>query len=246
MTRSFTEKTDLAHYSRLLDEIKTRIRLGQTRAMWSANAELIATYWDVGRMIFERQKREGWGARVLPRLAKDLHNELPEVKGFSVTNLKLTVQFYKEYRSVMGIGQQAVGQLQTPPKGQPLVAQIPWGHNVILMQKIKDREVRHWYMQQILDQGWSRDVLFSMIKSNAHRRHGKATSNFEARLPSPQSDLAQQTLKDPYIFDFMTLEEPFHERELETGLIKHLEQFLIELGQGFALFINQLVYPGMS
>ncbi len=145
-----------------------------------------------------------------------------------------------------------VSQLQAPEKGQLpatqltetgevklLVLQIPWAHNIVLMQKIKDLKIRHWYMQQVLEQGWSRDVLASMIKSNVHKRHGKAISNFKARLPAPQSDLVQQTLKDPYIFDFMTLEEPFHERELETGLIKHLEQFLIELGQGFAFVGRQ-------
>lgn len=252
MTKALTKKPNLAYYGKLLDEIKNRIRQGQTRAMWAANSEMLATYWDVGRMISDRQDQEGWGAGVLPRLAKDLHNELPEIKGFSVTNLKLMVQFYKEYQDVIAISQRAVGQLQATKKGQPpvaqlddaekvkqLVSQIPWAHNIVLMQKIKDLSIRYWYMQQVLEQGWSRDVLVAMIKSNVHKRHGKATSNFKARLSAPQSDLVQQTLKDPYIFDFMTLEEPFHERELETGLIKHLEKFLIELGQGFAFVGRQ-------
>ncbi|MFH1653354.1 MAG: PDDEXK nuclease domain-containing protein [Pseudomonadota bacterium] len=252
MTKALTKKSDLAYYGQLLDEIKNRIRQGQTRAMWAANSEMLATYWDVGWMISERQDQEGWGAGVLPRLAKDLHNELPEIKGFSVTNLKLMVQFYKEYQGVISISQRPVGQLQATEKGQPpvaqlndaekvkqLVSQIPWAHNIVLMQKIKDLGIRYWYMQQVLEQGWSRDVLVAMIKSSVHKRHGKATSNFKTRLPAPQSDLVQQTLKDPYIFDFMTLEEPFHERELETGLIKHLEKFLIELGQGFAFVGRQ-------
>lgn len=242
MPKSLSNKPNLARYSALLDEMKKRIRQGQVRAMMSANAEMIQMYWDIGRMICERQVQEGWGAGVLPRLAKDLHNELPEVKGFSVRNLKLMTQFYKEYQEVSLIRQQAVAQLEQPDmvsKGQQLAAQIPWGHNVLLMQKVKDRKARLWYMQQTLEQGWSRDILSIMIKGEAHKRQGKSTSNFNVRLPAPQSDLAQQTLKDPYIFDFLTLEEPFHERELETGLIKHLEKFLIELGQGFSFVGRQ-------
>lgn len=242
MTKAISKKSDLSLYGELLDEIKSRIRQGQTRAMMSANAEMIQTYWDIGRMICERQSRESWGAGVLPRLAKDLHNELPEIKGFSVRNLKLMTQFYREYQEVKAIGQQAVAQLKRSNKGlkgQQLVAQIPWGHNVLLMQKIKNKRTRLWYIQQILEQGWSRDILSIMIKGEAHNRQGKSTSNFKARLPAPQSDLAQQTLKDPYIFDFLTLEEPFHEREIETGLIRHLEKFLIELGQGFSFVGRQ-------
>lgn len=172
MTKILTKQSNIAYYGQLLDKIKTRIRQGQTRAMWAANAELISTYWDVGRMISEQQDQEGWGAGVLPRLAKDLHNELPEIKGFSVTNLKLIVQFYKEYQDVTQISQRPVGQLQTSEKGQPqvaqfiesvkadqLISQIPWAHNIVLIQKIKDLDIRRWYMQQILEQGWSRDVL---------------------------------------------------------------------------------------
>jgi predicted nuclease of restriction endonuclease-like (RecB) superfamily len=168
-------------------------------------------------------------------------------------------QFYKEYQVFTSIGQQPVaqlksgqidekgqqpvGQLAECEKAQQLVLQIPWGHNIILMQKIKDRNVRYWYMQQVLERGLSRGALSSMIKSGAHKRYGKVISNFKTRLPTPQSDLVQQMLKDPYIFDFTTLEEPFHERELETGLIKHLERFLIELGQGFAFVGRQYHVP---
>lgn len=226
MTQSPINNPALTLYTTLLSDIKARIRQGQMRAVWSANAELIATYWDVGRMICERQRQAGWGAGILPRLVKDLHNELPEIKGFSIRNLQFMTRFYKEYQEV------------NPIVKQP-VSQIPWGQNVVLMQKIKNLDTRYWYMQQILEQGWSRNVLTLMIKGKVHKRQGKVTSNFKARLPTPQSDLVQQTLKDPYIFDFMTLEEPFHERELETGLIKHLEQFLIELGQGFAFVGRQ-------
>ena len=235
-------KNQLIHYSELLDRIKTRIRQGQTRAALSANAEMIHTYWDVGRMLCERQVQAGWGAGVLPRLSRDLHNELSEIKGFSVRNLKLMTQFYREYSDVSLIGQQPVAQLEKGhqvPKGQHIVAQIPWGHNVLLMQKIKNKAIRCWYMQKTIEQGWGRDVLALMIKSEMHNREGKAISNFSKRLPVSQSDLVQQALKDPYIFDFMTLEEPFHERELEMSLVRHLEKFLVELGQGFAFVGRQ-------
>lgn len=237
-----TIHNDLVLYSELLDKIKTRIRQGQVRAVLSANAEMIRIYWDVGQMICERQVQAGWGTGVLPRLAQDLHNQISEIKGFSVRNLKLMTQFYREYSDVFLIGQQPVAQLAKFcqfPKGQHVVAQIPWGHNIILMQKIKDKAIRFWYMQKTIEQGWSRDILALMIKGEVHKREGKAISNFNKRLPSPQSDLVQQTLKDPYVFDFLTLEEPFHECELETSLVRHLEKFLVELGQGFAFVGRQ-------
>ena len=124
---------------------------------------------------------------------------------------------------------------------QDLVVQLPWGHNIVLMEKLKDLPTRLWYARQVIDQGWSRDTLVSMIKSRVHARHGAAVTNFASRLPASQSELAEQLLKDPYLFDFLTLEEPFHERELETGLVRHLEKFLLELGQGFAFVGRQ--YP---
>lgn len=246
-------KKDLIDYSELLGQIKLRIRQGQTRAVLSANSELISMYWDIGRMLHERQQREGWGSAVIPRLARDIHNELPEIKGFSERNIKRMLAFYREYAAAFV--PQAVAQMKSSAKVprpvaklpvsdslenlQRLVAKIPWGHNILLMEKVKDMKSRLWYMQQTISQGWSRDVLGLMISSRAHERQGKAIHNFESSLPSSQSDLVQQALKDPYIFDFLTLEEPFHERELETGLIRHLEKFLLELGQGFAFVGRQ-------
>lgn len=226
----------LVHYTNLLGEIKARIRQAQLKATLSANAELILMYLDIGRMVFEKQELEGWGTAVIPRLSADLHNELPELKGFSERNIKFMVQLYKEYGPSAEIGKQPVSQL---PNVQQLVAHLPWGHNILLMQRIKDVPARLWYMQQTLAQGWSRDTLGQMIKSDAHQRQGAAVTNFQQRLPTAQSDLAHQLLKDPYIFDFFTLAEPFHERELETGLVRHLEKFLLELGQGFAFVGRQ-------
>ncbi len=250
--------TDLTHYSDLLGDIKIRIRQAQIKATLSANAEMILMYWDIGRLIHQRQQLEGWGTGVIPRLAADLKNELPEVKGFSERNIGYMIRFAHEY-GASPILQQPVAKLpgasaksekvpqpvaQMPLNDlstnlQQLVAKIPWGHNIMLMEKVKELPARLWYMQQTIEQGWSRDTLGQMIKNSAHKRQGAAVTNFQQSLPSPQSDLARQLLKDPYIFDFLTIEEPFHERELETGLVRHLERFLLELGQGFAFVGRQ-------
>lgn len=230
-------------FSALLSDVKGRIQAAQARAIFAVNAELVRLYWDVGRIVRERQAHEGWGAGVIPRLSRELHNDLPGLKGFSERNIKLMVQFTSEYPGAFlpgdPIGQPPVAQLARDAKGQLPVAQIPWAQNVLLMQKFKDLELRRWYMEQALANGWGRNVLGMMIDAQLHLRHGKAVANFHQRLPAPQSDLARQTLKDPYIFDFLTLAEPFQERELETGLVRHLEKFLLELGQGFAFVGRQ-------
>jgi predicted nuclease of restriction endonuclease-like (RecB) superfamily len=249
-------------YARLLEEVKQRIRTAQVKAAFAANREMLALYWDIGRLIDVRQKDEGWGASVIPRLARDIRNELPEVKGFSERNIGRMIAFYREYPGLATILPTALAKLSptapvsgilptalartpassgTSESGQRLVAQLPWAHNVLLMQKVKDLPTRCWYMLATLQEGWSHDVLNLMIDSRAHERQGKAVTNFADRLPPAQSALAQQALKDPYIFDFLTLEEPFHERELETTLVRHLEEFLVELGQGFA-FVGRQVH----
>jgi predicted nuclease of restriction endonuclease-like (RecB) superfamily len=256
MSKSLPAKT----YTALLRDIKDRVRQSQARAALSVNAEMIGMYWDIGRTIDARQKNEGWGTAVIPRLARELRNELPEEKGFSERNIKSMLAFYRTYPDPAAIVQQPAAQLKpsgtlsTRTKGltpiekvpQPvaqlpdsLLWSIPWGHHVMLMLRVKDLKARIWYMAQTLADGWSRSVLQVMIKSEAHARQGQAVSNFHRLLPSPQSDLVQQTLKDPYIFDFLTLQEPFHERELETNLLHQLERFLLELGQGFAFVGRQ-------
>ena len=265
-------------YTDLLSEVKSRIRQAQTKAILSANAEMIGLYWDIGRIIHLQQKTRGWGASVIPKLATDIRNELPEVKGFSERNIGRMITFYREYADGGAFLPQAVAktsrddespilpqpvaklpalskvtqssaQLEpgvkvpqavapTPQSGS-LLWLIPWGHHALLLEKVKDLETRLWYMRQTVQNGWSRNVLDMMIDSQAHQRQGKAITNFAQQLPPAQSDLALQALKDPYIFDFLTLEEPFHERELETQLLRHLEKFLIELGQGFAFVGRQ-------
>lgn len=239
-----------AGFAALLRDIKTRIQAAQTRAVFAANAELIRLYWDIGRLINDRQQREGWGAAVIPRLARDLRNELPEEKGFSERNIGRMIAFYRAYPRPSDFLPQAVAKLPALPGASQasesamaagsLLWEIPWGHHALLMDKLAETATRFWYMQQTLANGWSRNVLLAMIQSQAHRRQGKAVTNFERLLPSPQSDLARQALKDPYIFDFLTMEEPFHERELETNLLRQLEKFLLELGQGFAFVGRQL------
>ncbi len=249
---------DLVEYASLLEEIKGRIRRAQTRAVSSANREMLLLYWDVGRLIESRQEVEGWGSGVIPRLSRDLRNELPGIKGFSERNLDRMIRFYREYPTLMVEMPQAVALLEPGARDsispQPVaklaidaestslaeaVLALPWAHNSVLIEKVKDPRARLWYMHQTLEQGWSRNVLELMIKSQAHVRQGEPTTNFTSRLPEPQSDLAQQALKDPYVFDFLTLDKPFRERELETGLIAHLERFMLELGIGFAFVGRQ-------
>ena len=189
---------------------------------------------------------------MIPRLARELHNELPEEKGYSERNIKRMLAFYRAYREPTSIVPQAVAQLAVDTKVPQPVSErsafqdsilwlVPWGHHALLMEKVGDLYARVWYMEQTLANGWSRDVLLLMVQSDAQNRQGRAVTNFEQSLPSPQSDLAQQTLKDPYIFDFVTFDKAFRERELETGLVRHLERFLIELGQGFAFVGRQYI-----
>ncbi|MFM8831862.1 MAG: YhcG family protein, partial [Spartobacteria bacterium] len=251
-----------ALYRELLDEIKSRIRAAQNRAALSANAEMILLYWDIGRMIAARQEREGWGAGVIPKLAVDLKNELPKEKGFSERNLKRMLRFFREYPAMAGkvpqpasllqgdqnqpdgiVPQPAAQLIQPPatPSALPtnLLFGIPWYHNVILIEKIKDLPTRYWYARQTLEQGWSRDTLGLQIKNRAHERQGTAITNFSSTLSSIHASIAQGLLKDPYLFDFLTLTEPFLERELETSLVAHIQKFLIELGRGFAFVGRQ-------
>jgi len=247
-------------YPRLLADIKQRVRAAQVRTAMAGNASMLLLYWEIGGVLAARQHTEGWGAAVLPRLAIDLHNDLPETHGFSERNLKRMVQFFREYPSLFAIGPRPVAQLAARPskkgKGPPAVAQlptapvestllraitqIPWAHNVILIQMVKDLDTRLWYARKAFEHGWSRDVLSLQIQGRVHERQGKAVTNFRRTLPPPQSDLAAQLLKDPYLFDFLTLEKPFHERELETGLLRHLQDFLVELGTGFAYVGRQV------
>jgi predicted nuclease of restriction endonuclease-like (RecB) superfamily len=214
-------------YAAFLNGLKNRIRTAQVRASLAVNQELIRLYWQIGNEILTRQKQEGWGAKVIERLAKDLKREFPDMTGFSQTNLKYMRSFAEAYSEVE-ISQRCVDQL-------------PWRHNITLLVKVKEREARFWYAQKALENGWSRDVLALQVDSNLLERQGGAITNFERSLPAPQSDLAQQLIKDPYNFDFLSLTEAVQERELERGLVDHIRDFLLELGMGFSFLGSQ--YP---
>ena len=213
-------------YQALLASLKDRIQTAQLRAAVAVNRELVLLYWRIGTEILQRQREEGWGAKVIEQLARDLHQAFPDMKGFSSRNLKY-MRALAEAWPDEAIVQQAA-------------AQLPWFHNCVLIDKVKNATERLWYIQQAIQHGWSRSVLVIHIESGLYRRQGKALTNFPATLPAPQSDLAQQILKDPYNFDFLTLAQAAQERDLERGLIEHLRQFLVELGVGFAFVGSQV------
>ena len=211
-------------YPELLEDIKARIRSSRIRASLSVNRELIILYWEIGRQILQRQEAEGWGARVIDRLSADLNREFPDHKGFSARNLKYMRKFAESYPE-WEIVQQAA-------------AQIPWFHNCTILDKVRHAEQRAWYIRATIEHGWSHAVLVHQIESDLYGRQGTALTNFQATLPAPQSDLAQQLLKDPYSFEFLGLGPDISERQLEKALIDRLKDFLIELGKGFA-FVGQ-------
>ena len=212
-------------YATLLDELKERVGGARVRAALAANRELILLYWDVGRAILDRQEELGWGAGVVQRLAEDLRRAFPEMTGFSMRNLKYMRQFALSWPSREVVQQSA--------------AQIPWGHNMLLLDKVEDADARLFYASRCLECGWSRAVLSVQIEGRLHERQGQAVTNFTQALPAPASDLALQTLKDPYVFEFLALADDASERELEQSLMDHLQRFLLELGVGFAFVGRQ-------
>lgn len=220
-------------YPVLLENIKTRIRESQIKAAMSVNQELIKLHWWIGSEIVKRQEAEGWGSQVIERLCKDVQTSLPGLKGFSRSNVFYMKTFYASYAKV----QQAVGQLEIPPD---YCLSIPWGHNVILINKVKNLDEREWYARKAVENGCSRSVLEMWIETALYHRQGKAPNNFKKSLPSPHSDLAEQVIKDPYCFDFLTLVDEAHEKEIENGLMDHLQKFLLELGNGFAFVGRQV------
>lgn len=211
-------------YDDFLRELKERIRNAQVRAALSVNSELVLLYWQIGREIIIRQQQQGWGAKVIERLARDLKAAFPDIKGFSARNLKYMRAFAEAYPDEQIVQQAA--------------ALIPWFHNCVILDKVKNNLEREWYIQKTRENGWSRNILTLQINNRLFERQGKAVNNFNVILPSPQSDFARETLKDPYIFDFLSLGEAAQEREVEKELVKHITQFLLELGVGFA-FVGQ-------
>lgn len=229
------EKTTLfsgKEYLATLSELKKTIQECQIKAVTAVNKELTKLYWTIGETLADKQKKSGWGMSVIEKLAKDLQTAFPGIEGFSRSNIFRMKAFFIAYEKVA----QAVRLFESLP-----IFSIPWGHNVILLQKIKNNEERLWYASKVVEHGWSRTTLEMWLESDLYHREGKAITNFQETLPKPQSDLAQQTLKDPYIFDFLTLHGDHAEKDLEEGLVNHIQKFLIELGQGFSFMGSQ--YP---
>ncbi len=237
-------------YAPLLAEIKARVQATRTKAALAANRELLALYWDIGRLVLDRQRQEGWGTKVIGRLSEDLQREFAGQQGFSPRNLKYMRAFAEAWPNT-AIVQRPVAQIgerrSSSPADQPTtaivqqpVAQLPWRHHTILLDRLPDTEARLWYAAKAIEHGWSSNVLALQIEAGLHERQGKAITNFKQTLPPAQSDLAQGITKDPYLFDFLALREDANERAVEIGLIAQVEKFLLELGAGFALVGRQV------
>lgn len=214
-------------YAQWLAELKNRIHTAQQRAALAVNRELVLLYWQIGRDILERQAQQGWGAKVIERLAHDLRTAFPEMKGFSRANLMYMRAFAAAWPNAE-IVQQTVGRL-------------PWGHNLVLLSKLKESGQRLAYTERAIQHGWSRTMLEIHIETRLLEREGQAVTNFATRLPAPGTDLARQTLKDPYLFDFLGIGKEAGEREIEAALVQHITQFLLELGAGFAFVGRQVL-----
>lgn len=211
-------------YKIFFKEVKERILSAQLKAAAAVNHELITLYWEIGSAVGKKQEKEGWGAKAVEKLAHDLKSSFPHMKGFSIRNIRFMVQFAREYDDCEIVKQ--------------LVSQIPWGHNILIIQKLNLLEERLWYIKKTIEHGWSRSVLDTWISSNLYERQEKSVTNFTKTLPTPLSDLANQTLKDPYCFDFLTLRDEHDEHELESGLLDHIQKFLLELGVGFSFITS--------
>ncbi len=248
-------------YAKLLRQIKQRVLLAQQRAIYAANEEMLRMYWDIGGMLQQSQEADGWGKKTLQRLAVDLKNDYPEIKGLSVRNMQCMMQFFNEYNqdltmvkgAVSSITQPAVAQFNetSKPITQPMIAQLDsynftlpvkhlnWTHNLILMQQVKDIRARYWYMVQSIISHWNKRYLQEAIKLDHYGKHGALANNFTETLPAPEAGEVKAMLKDPYIFDMLTFTDQYNERDVEIGLVSHVEKFLIEMGAGFAFMGRQ-------
>ena len=220
-----TQNITTHDYAAFFEQLKQHVASRRYIAVRAVNKELVLLYHHIGAQILQKQNAQGWGAKVIDRLSKDLSAAFPEMKGFSTRNLKymrLFAETYPEFEFV-----------------QEVLAQLTWYHNLALLDKVKDQDARLFYIKHAIEHGWSRNVMVLQIETNLHQRQGQAITNFKDRLPSLQSDLAHCTLKDPYIFDFLSIGQEAHEREIEKGLIQHIQKFLLELGAGFSFVGRQ-------
>lgn len=214
-------------YAGWLAELKARIHTCQQRATLAVNRELVLLYWQIGSDILQRQAEQGWGAKVIDRLSKDLRSAFPEMKGFSPRNLKYMRAFAQAWPDESFV--------------QEVLAQLPWYHQLALLDKLPGPKTRQWYAAKAIEHNWSRNVLVMQIETRLLERSGKAETNFNFTLPRPQSDLARESLKDPYRFDFLGLTDEAQERAVEGALVKHVTEFLLELGAGFAFVGRQVL-----
>jgi predicted nuclease of restriction endonuclease-like (RecB) superfamily len=216
-------------YGATLKAIKQRVQRERVHAVLAANSAMVLLYWDIGRLILERQSREGWGAKVIDRLARDLRKSFPEMQSFSSRNLLFMRRFAEEFPDASIVKQ--------------LVSQLPWGHVIRLMQRVEEPVAREWYVRQAISQGWSRSVLELQLLANAYQRQGKALTNFATALPLAESRRATAVFKDPYLFDFLGTTDLNRERQVEQALVDHIQRFMLELGSGFA-FVGRQVRVG--
>jgi predicted nuclease of restriction endonuclease-like (RecB) superfamily len=214
-------------YVEWLGDLKKRIQAERLRVVLASNAAMVLLYWEIGQSVLEKQTSQGWGAKIIDRLAVDLREAFPEMKGFSPRNIKYMRAFAAAWRDREIV--------------QQTVAQLSWRQNIALLEKLKTADERLWYAAKTLENGWSRNILAIQIECRANQRFGKAQNNFSATLPPPDSDMAVQIFKDPYLFDFLGTDAPRREAELERGLMEHIQKFLLELGQGFA-FVGRQVH----
>ncbi|MDO8757346.1 MAG: PDDEXK nuclease domain-containing protein [Elusimicrobiota bacterium] len=221
-------------YAQLLDAVKARVRAARLRAAVAVNSELVMLYWHIGRDILQRQAAQGWGTKVIGRLSRDLMCEFPDMRGFAPRNLQFMRAFAHAY--------------QEEPIVKQLVSQIPWGHNIVLLGRVKNAEERKWYAREVIKHGWKRDILVHQLKSGLYERQGKAVTNFPRTLSPEQSDLAREILKDPYDLEFLGLTGDADERVVESGIVARIQRFLLELGVGFAFIGRQarLVVGGVE
>ncbi len=211
-------------YKIWINELKLKIRSTQIKAAIAVNSALIEFYWELGKMITQKQSQTACGGKFLEQISKDFKDEFPDMQGFSVRNLKYCRLFYNFYKDFT--------------IGQKLVAQLPWGQNILIFTKSNSEKEAKFYIEQTIENNWSRDTLSNQIKNKLFERQGKSITNFKTTLPEPFSDLAEQTLKDPYVFDFLTLSSAAKEKDIENQLIVNIKKFLLELGKGFA-FVGQ-------
>ena len=212
-------------YITFLNDIKKDIQTSRVKAALSINKELILLYWRIGKGILDRQQQQGWGSKIIEQLSLDLKHDFPQMKGLGIRNLKYMQRFSAEMLDFEIV--------------QQLVAQIPWGHITHLLDRVNSTETRLWYIKKTIENGWSRNVLVMQIEAQAHLKLGAAKTNFSLTLPNPASDLAQQLIKSEYNFDFLGIGDDVHEKVIEKGLIDHIRNFLLELGNGFAFMGSQ-------